>query len=831
MKKIIQSFLCTLCVFLFVQCNEDVEQYYERPDRLEKPIYEVLAQDGNFSRYLQCVDKTEYAPILKGAGLYTVFAPNDEAFVAYLKEKAYASINDIPEEELNRLVAYSIVYSKWTSERLGDYLAEDLKLYVPGAFKRKTNCYALPYQDPEFENKWVFNQTIQGGYSYIISNYQVRLSMNNYKYLPVYTSAYFNSFPEALKASDYNTFYPEVTFTGKNVQAGVITRENIIAENGIIHEVSTVNEPIENMDDILRQPACSGFKSLLDFKDVNGKNVFKIYTELPVELLEMFRKMRPKESMDKVYAKIYNSLAFSPLLENIYSEAIEDYASEQTGNTLFVPLNNVLQEFIQNKLLKYYESIDRLPQEVVSTLINTHMATGLVWPSLYKNSMTSTGEYVNGEGNTGKAFDEAGIADKKMASNGFVYQIDHVIKSKYFETVYSEIFLNPAHTWLNRAYVNFYSNGLREDLMKSILSGYPSERYTLLNFSDELLKADGFTYSSVSNSFSNSEMPGASADDRLKRLMRMHIFPGLKNNEVDSEIRNFTTSPISNYEGWGFLVNAYGDLVRYKDNQLQAAGNIEDGTYVTVTPLDEPFNNGLIYNVDRLLQYSPRETTAADARWTELTLWQYLDRARTENRNVSLFVDYVEACLKIADKNDLDGIKPENFYTVLMVNNTAMNQAINRGYISTLATITGGDLDARAKATKFLNAHFLQGTVLPDDGLNYIYPVNPMSPNRLLASTLLKITDEALGLTNAGARIEVTKTANGLMEFMPQPITLGSKILVSGGFGTSSTMRVQRGKVTGSTIPNNYRSNRIACKAVLHEVNNFFTFTLNHDNE
>lgn len=165
-----------------------------------------------------------------------------------------------------------------------------------------------------------------------------------------------------------------------------------------------------------------------------------------------------------------------------------------------------------------------------------------------------------------------------------------------------------------------------------------------------------------------------------------------------------------------------------------------------------------------------------------------------------------------------------------MVNNSAMNQAITRGYLPTLATIEGGDLAARAKATQFLNAHFLQGTVLPDDGFNFIYPINPMSPNRILAPTILKITDERLGLISASTRIEITKTTTGLLTFMPQNLTLGTRILVSGGFGLTSLMRVQRGVVTGTTIPNNYRSNRIACKAVLHEVNNFFTFTLNSSN-
>jgi hypothetical protein len=55
-------------------------------------------------------------------------------------------------------------------------------------------------------------------------------------------------------------------------------------------------------------------------------------------------------------------------------------------------------------------------------------------------------------------------------------------------------------------------------------------------------------------------------------------------------------------------------------------------------------------------------------------------------------------------------------------------------------------------------------------------------------------------------------------------ITIGSSILVDGGFGTATTLRVQRGVVNGSTLPDNFRSNRIACKAILHEINNFFVF-------
>jgi hypothetical protein len=792
-----------------MQCDEERDAYYERPDWLEDPVYQVLEQQGQFSHYLQCVDRTSYAGVLKGAGLYTVFAPNDEAFSDWMKIKSYTSVADIPAEEVEKLVAYSIVYSSWTMAHLGDYFLEGE--YTPGAFKRKTTCYALPYKDSEFDGQWVIDQTTSYGY---------RDDMNNYKYLPVYTSAYFNSFPVSLTATDYNTFYPQTAFTGKNVQTGTIVQEDIRACNGIIHEVSTVNEPLDNIEHILQNSDYQVFKSLIDHRNITGEYAFKAYADVS-SLLEKYQKMMPDETINSLYLKIYTSLAFSPVLENIYSYATETYDPEITGNTLLVPSNDVLDEFIKTRLLKYYQKIEDLPLEVIATLINTHMATDLVWPSLYESSVNSTGEFLNGEGSRGKKFDDDGILDKKMASNGFVYQTDHVIKSRFFETVYSEIFLNPAHTMLNLAYLKFYEGGLREDLMKSILNSYSTERYTVLNFSDDLLKEDGFSYSTLSSSFSNSEMSTGS-DDRLKRLLRIHVFPGLKSDEIDSERTDFSGANIS-YGQWGFTVNQYGDAIRFKNNQLQAAGNIEDNSFVTLTPV-ESYANGRVFDVDKMLQYSPRETAAGDDRWQDLTLWKYLARAKSENPNVSLFVDYVEKCLKNADTDELDGIKPENYYTVLMPNNSAIQQAISRGYLKPIGQVSADDIEALAQATKFVNAHFLQSRVLVDDGATYLYPVNPMEPNRALMPTLLKINNESLDLINEQTFIEVTKTGAGLLSFIPQDILVGSKILVDGAIGTTINLRVQRGAVTGSSLPDNFRSNRIACKAVLHEINNFFVF-------
>jgi hypothetical protein len=449
--------------------------------------------------------------------------------------------------------------------------------------------------------------------------------------------------------------------------------------------------------------------------------------------------------------------------------------------------------------------------------------------------LNGNGDYLNGEGSGGKQFAQTSITGGTLASNGFVYHTGEAIKSRIFETVYSEIFLNPAHKWSNAGFVNNFNTSLREDLQKCVLNGFISERYTLLSFDDQLLEDDGFSYDISTNTFSHS-VTEVNANNRLARLLREHLFVGLKNEEVNSEITNFATIGISNEDNWNFAVTSYGDPVRYKNNQMQAAGNIEDNNFVTLTKLDETYLNGTVWKVDGLLQYSPRVSGASDdKKFRDLTLWDYLNRARTQSPNVKLFVDYLEKCIKTypddPTNSALDNINSEQFYTVLMPNATAMQSAINAGVLPQLADVTASNPDAFAKAAFFINSHIIQGRVFVDDNIKgYLYPANEMELNKALVPVLAKVNATVtvdstdVELTNQTLLIEVSKSTGGLLNFIPQSVTQGSKILVKGG--TSNTVRVQRGKPTGTSIPNNYRSNRIACKAILHEVNNYITFKL-----
>jgi hypothetical protein len=221
--NILNKLLLIAAAVVLLQCQRDRDKYYDKPSWAGDPIYEVLEAAGGFSLYLQMVDRSTHVDNFRGNGYWTVFAPNDEAVKAYLSQKGYASVAEIPTEEVEKIVAYSMLFTRYEFNRLSDILKggwDTLK-----SIKKKTPYYETLYKEYyKGDSVWVTNPTMLNG---------INTSDNNYKYLPLYLSRSFGKEP-----SDYETFYPR-GYTGRNVQGASVSdvpnRYDMNAANGIVH--------------------------------------------------------------------------------------------------------------------------------------------------------------------------------------------------------------------------------------------------------------------------------------------------------------------------------------------------------------------------------------------------------------------------------------------------------------------------------------------------------------------------------------------------------------------------------------------------------------------
>jgi uncharacterized surface protein with fasciclin (FAS1) repeats len=803
--------LLSLVLVLFVRCS-DKDAYFQRPSWLEPPIYEVLENQGKFTNYLKCVDRSVYAATLKSGGLQTVFAPNDEAFKQFLASKNFATTTDIPDTLVNKIVGYSIINNNYLFEHLADVLkGTSIDNWTPlSSVKKKTKYYETIHQEMYKGNPiWCFNSAS------FVSGEQ------NNKYIPLYLSSMFEqSRTTAQAAEDFASLYP-TTYTGKNVQSASIVKSDIIAENGVIHEIDRVLEPLPTIEDLLKDNNYSTFNSLINKTGATGEPYFVGYV-YDKTLTDYFQEAFPKKNISNVYRKFYS------LAANINNEKTGATDVELGGYTLFAPSNAAITKFENDKLNGYYPNIQSVSPEVLSYFINSQMVAEPVWPLSYKGTINSTGEFLNGKGATGEAFNKANYIKIAPASNGFFYGSDNYIKSRYFETVYTEILLNPNYNLLNTAFNEYFNETLKEEILKCELNGYTQENYTVLMPTNAQLTADGFSWTWIAGSnkfgFVNTQtgtsLGNFDAAARMQRLVKSHIFKRLKNNDVNCAITQFTTDPSfsSAYSGYSYAVNAYGDMIRYKGNQIQSLGNADENNWVTATPY-KTFMNGQVFTIDKMLQYSRRTTYPNGPEgYKSQDLLVYIKNMATtaQNKDVTDFVNYLLACLTSTGSNDIAGLSADMFLTMFMPNNAAMAKARTNNdlpygpnntncNLPTLAEInaTGGEAK-KAIATKFVLYHILKGPskLYVDDGLNYIVPNNEVIKEEVIPTVYKDIVDITY--------LAVRKDNNGVLTVSTQSQTSGSNLSMN-----VNSFNVVRG-IT--------HSNFLGSNAVMHEINGYLTY-------
>jgi len=801
MRKLLKfPVLLSLALLLFVRCASDKDAYFERPGWLEPSIYEVLQKQGRFTNYLKCVDRTDYAASLKGNGLFTVFAPNDSAFNVYLKSLNKDSVGQLSKELINQIVSYSIIYNNYSFEHLTDVL--NGKWDTLTSVKKKTTYYETIHQETyQGKSIWVYDMP-----SFIVGD-------NNYKYIPLYLSRVFERSRSAAQAAeDYNIFYTS-RYTGQNVQSASILKKDMISENGVVHEVDQVLEPLPTIEKLLNDPDYSEFKSIVNQTGSTLEPYFITYTYNKAAT-DYFKLAMPDSTIDQVYLKSYTGLPFNLNGERFGSGSL----AERGGFTVFAPNNAAVQKFYDEKLKEYYPGgIQTVSKDVLSYFINAQMIDDIVWPGDYKGSMNANGEFFNGKGNRGDAFSKNNYSKIAPASNGFFYGSNNYVKSRYFETVFTEILLNPQYNLLNTAFTEFFASTLKEELLKCELNGYTQENYTVLLPSDELLAADGFSWIwlgasnkyGFANSNSGSSLGNFDVASRMQRLVRSHIFKRIKNDQVNCAITSFSTDPAfaTAYGGYSYAVNEQGDMVRYYTvggvQKIQMIGNFDENDWVTATPF-RTFTNGQVFKVDKMLQYSRRNTYPNSVEgYTTQDLFTYILNmaSGTQNTNVALFKNYLAACLKGDASNELAGISADMVLTIFMPTNVAINKAITNGDLPKLTDVQA-DAAARIKATKFILYHMVKGKVFVDDGLPYIMPNKEVITEETWPTVLKDVVDNTY--------LAVRKDNNGNLYVSTKAESTGRVL--------SATIK------TGLITRGVKRSNYFGAKAVLHEINDYLVY-------
>lgn len=424
-KATLRKVLYALCFpFLLAGCEDKMDEHYEIPGWVAGSEWEVLSsgEHGNFSIFLEGCDIAGYTNMLKGRSVMTVMAPDDEAFRAYLEEKGYASIKDMPVEEVKKLIGFHLVNYSYTKDMLENFRPEGSGVADDGTPQLDAGLYykhrTRSQDEPTLEHNPSTGEDV--------------LVYHRERFLPVFSSQFFSTRKIDAK-SNYEYFYPNSTWTGDtgfNVSNASVKEYGIIANNGYIYTLDRVLEPLETLyTELKNNPDFSTYLELYDSYGsyvVNNDLTTKYASAYGVE--ELYQHTHTGVPSIAMEWPTDSEYAFSSLCSISY--------------TIFAPTNEAIEDFFERFWKKGgYESLADVDKVALQMFLYNYIYSGsMLFPSDLKNTDDVP---VSGAGTELNINPDDVAKDRRiMCVNGALYGLDHIETPSAFSSVVGSIFQN-----------------------------------------------------------------------------------------------------------------------------------------------------------------------------------------------------------------------------------------------------------------------------------------------------------------------------------------------------------------------------------------------------
>jgi len=440
----LKPFLFLLAFFfsLLTGCeNLSDQDIYKRPAWLPGKLYTTVSVQENMTMFTECLRLTGLNKILDVSGSWSVFAPTDEAMKQFLAENHYASISAIPLDELEKITEFHIIQNPWSLQQLrslgvNGWKTGDDNKSNPYAFKRETMLRnpAEKYWIKRAKNKdmIVLDSTISDGYK--------KVFVQSRKYVPIFYDEYLKI--NGLTSEDYRFYFGRAFEPGNVYYAGAkIIKSDILAENGFVHIIDKVVNPMRNGKELLE-------------KEMPGET-YKLFTEMVYWYYPDFEfnkeatlnqpEVRLGGLVDTLWDLNYAGLAF-----DLHSERI--YNFNQTlirHNGLYAPTDDAFSEFIDGTLtaksgFPHWANHKSLPPDIVKIIVAQNFKSTPLFPS------TVQYQEIFKKGNRYRQNEES-VIRKEFGSNCTFIGLNTYIPDRVFTSVTGPVFCRPNYSIFRRA--------------------------------------------------------------------------------------------------------------------------------------------------------------------------------------------------------------------------------------------------------------------------------------------------------------------------------------------------------------------------------------------
>lgn len=616
---------------------------YLPPPWLGGTSIEILEDTTGYSTFIALMDKAEYREAIEKQ-LFTLFVPNDEAFNAYFQEMGIAGVDELTTDQAENLFALHVLPNARSAYQLKyEYYWGELQgptgEYASLFFRKQTNSSTNNYKElVRYNEQYKGEELIMYGADKLVS---------------LFSKDFFEDFFGATDGSDYTFLFPESQWGDNlNWHNAMVTDPEVKTASGFIYFVDQVVGPMPSIEEYF----------------IENEDRFGLYYDIAQRFAE-YTRQPSSQSEDNIvrYKKTYRT--------------IEDFAEERGPNTaspnffkdiwsIYVPTDAALQEYLDNTVYKYYESLDSVPEVTLYYIVQTHISRSLGLRSKIKNS------FFNYFGDPIPMTD-ADFESGYMCSNGPFYGINKVLEPSVFSCVPGRLFFDDDYTTFLFA---LEAVGLTSSLAD------PEADVTLFAVTNEEMLKAGIRYESEDAIIQVRDIEGQWIEANeidLIEFLNDHIYAG----------------SLENIDGEGYIEMVSKNYVYYNNGQVMAGGNINDNDPANTLEKEINEKNGVLYTMDNSIR----------ARYE---FGQYLlnDPDCQEFANLLIQAD-------LLDPNNIDQVTRDtvpnlrfiaenNYWTGLIPSNAAVTAAINDGIIPTDQT----------ELKDFLSYHFIRKDVIFDNG-------------------------------------------------------------------------------------------------------------------
>jgi uncharacterized surface protein with fasciclin (FAS1) repeats len=669
MTKNTRITLIALSLLVFFGCRKDdvLQNKYDRPSWLAGKLYTQIKTKPELSTFADLLHISGYDTIIDVSGSYTVFAPSNDAFTKYFQENTkYKSLSDLPKAEVVKLVKYHLVQNPWSKKQLrsldiyGWIDTLDLRNNLPKGYKRETlllgknQKYGVAYSNYRKLNSTLKRTNIIDTTK---TSWSRRVFTDSRKFSPIFFKEYFDIYD--LSTNDFAFYFgrPFEKSTDMYFNAGLMSDEEIFAENGFIYKIDRVAEPLKNGMEILSDKTKSSSYN-------NYLNLVNLFAE--TEYNEKETNLQPGAEQGLKVDSLFN-LRYPQLVFDINSEktkppkgvfGLPSNVSIRYHHGIVAPTNEALNQLVAQYLAggNNWGSLDAAPENIKRIVANSSLSINPVYLTDLQKG------FLNGEADIIK-IDESSIVQKQYGSNCTFIGINKPIVPRAFSSV-----TGPVYT--------------RKGFSKVM---FAIERSGLLS----ALKRKDANYSLyVVNDLTSAVDSSLIYDTGTERFTAFTLYPSIRQSTLSNDdLRLLLLNHVGISQPKGLarkeFIKTLGGNYLAINNQTKVVKGTAPSTYgfhgskeVTVIPrkISTNSDNGTTYEIDNWFSFSSNEIFATiasrypkfhallkKAGLTQDKLFKY--SFMSDNQSYTVFAPSDS----VVTATNLDGLTQKQLQSVLMM--------------------------------------------------------------------------------------------------------------------------------------------------------------------